>query len=53
MKKNSIPVQPVKYTIGVDVGDVRHNIYVLDRAGNVIDEREITNHKESLISPSH
>ena len=47
MKKNSTP-KPTKHTIGLDLGDVRHNICVLDRAGDIIDERTITNHRESL-----
>lgn len=41
---NSVPT----ITIGLDLGDKRHSICVLDIAGNIIDERTITNHKESL-----
>lgn len=35
-------------TIGLDLGDLRHAICVLDRRGKIIDERTITNHRESL-----
>ncbi len=35
-------------TIGLDLGDKKHAICVLDSAGNIIDERSITNHRESL-----
>ena len=35
-------------TIGVDLGDKNHSICVLDSSGTVIDERSITNHRESL-----
>jgi transposase len=36
------------YTIGLDLGDKRHALCVLNRRGEVIDERSITNHRESL-----
>ena len=42
MKKSS------NQTIGVDLGDRKHAICVLDDAGSVIEERSITNHRESL-----
>lgn len=35
-------------TIGLDLGDKRHAICVLDAEGEIIDERTITNHRESL-----
>lgn len=35
-------------TLGIDLGDKKHSICVLDAAGTIIDERSITNHKESL-----
>ena len=42
MKKSS------NQTIGIDLGDRKHAICVLDDAGSVIEERSITNHRESL-----
>lgn len=36
------------HTIGLDLGDKRHAICVLNRSGEIIDERSITNHRESL-----
>jgi transposase len=41
---NTIPA----ITIGLDLGDKKHAICVIDQAGAIIDERTITNHKESL-----
>lgn len=35
-------------TIGIDLGDKKHAICVLDEAGAIIEERAITNHRESL-----
>lgn len=35
-------------TIGLDLGDKKHAICVLNQAGEIIDERTITNHRESL-----
>jgi transposase len=35
-------------TIGLDLGDKKHAICVLNQAGEIIDERSITNHRESL-----
>jgi transposase len=35
-------------TIGLDLGDKKHAICVLNKAGEIIDERTITNHRESL-----
>ncbi len=35
-------------TIGLDLGDKKHAICVLDSAGNIIEECSITNHRESL-----
>ena len=35
-------------TIGLDLGDKKHAICVLNSAGEIIDERTITNHRESL-----
>ena len=34
--------------IGIDLGDKKHAICVLNRDGDIIDERTITNHRESL-----
>lgn len=42
--KTKIPT----YTIGLDLGDKKHAICVLNKAGEIIDERSITNHRESL-----
>jgi transposase len=42
--KNTIP----SITIGLDLGDKKHSICVLNAAGDIIDERTITNHRESL-----
>ena len=42
--KNIIPA----ITIGLDLGDKKHAICVLDAEGEIIDERSITNHRESL-----
>jgi transposase len=35
-------------TIGIDLGDKSHAICALDAAGEIIDRRTITNHRESL-----
>ena len=35
-------------TIGIDLGDKKHAICVIDAAGETIDARKITNHRESL-----
>jgi transposase len=35
-------------TIGIDLGDKKHAICVLNEAGGVIEERSITNHRESI-----
>ena len=42
--KNKIPA----ITIGFDLGDKKHGICVLNKAGEIVDERFITNHRESL-----
>lgn len=42
--KTKIPL----ITIGLDLGDKKHAICVLNKAGEIIDERSITNHRESL-----
>jgi transposase len=42
--KNKIPL----ITIGLDLGDKKHAICVLNQEGEIIDERMITNHRESL-----
>jgi transposase len=36
------------FTIGIDLGDKKHAICVLNQDGDIIDERPITNHRESL-----
>jgi transposase len=42
--KTTIPL----ITIGLDLGDKKHAICVLNQAGKIIDERSITNHRESI-----
>ncbi len=42
--KNTIP----STTIGLDLGDKKHSVCVLNADGEIIDERTITNHRESL-----
>lgn len=42
--KTTIP----SITIGLDLGDKKHALCVLNHEGDIIDEREITNHLESL-----
>lgn len=42
--KTKIPL----ITIGLDLGDKKHAICVLNQDGDIIDERTITNHRESL-----
>ena len=42
--KNIIP----SITIGIDLGDKKHAICALNAEGEIIDERMITNHRESL-----
>ncbi len=38
-----------KHVVGIDLGNVKHAICVTDRAsGEILDERNITNHRESL-----
>ncbi|MEM9283796.1 MAG: transposase [Verrucomicrobiota bacterium] len=36
------------WTIGLDMGDMKHAVCVLDGAGTIVDERRITSHRESL-----
>jgi len=42
--KNEIPA----ITVGVDLGDKKHAICVIDASGEIIEQRTITNHRESL-----
>jgi hypothetical protein len=35
-------------TIGLDLGDKKHALCVLNQDGDIIDERMMTNHRESL-----
>jgi len=35
-------------TVGIDLGDLKHAICVLDSEGTVVEERTITNHRDSL-----
>ena len=35
-------------TVGIDLGDLKHAICVLDSEGSVIEERMITNHRDNL-----
>jgi transposase len=39
---------PSKTTLGIDLGDKKHAICAIDACGTIIDERSITNHRESL-----
>ena len=41
---NTIPA----ITIGLDLGDKNHAVCVLNAAGEIVEERSITNHRESL-----
>ncbi len=43
----AVPAVPA-LTVGIDLGDKKHAICVLDAGGAIIDERTITNHRESL-----
>jgi hypothetical protein len=36
------------FTIGLDLGDKKHAVCVLNHAGEIVYERSITNHPESL-----
>jgi len=36
------------FTVGIDLGDKKHAICALDQSGDPVDERSITNHRESL-----
>lgn len=50
-KKQATRTQPCavpERTIGIDLGDVKHAVCVLDRDGEIVDQRTITNHRESL-----
>ena len=50
-KNRSTRTQPLavpERTIGIELGDVKHAICVLDREGEILDQRTITNHWESL-----
>ena len=46
---NKIP----RITIGTDLGDMSHAICVLDKAGEIIEQWSITNHRDSLTGQSH
>ena len=35
-------------TIGMDLGDRRHAVCVLNKAGNVVEERSVLNDRENL-----
>jgi len=35
-------------TIGIDLGDLKHAICVLNEDGDILEERTITNHRDSL-----
>ena len=35
-------------TVGIDLGDLKHAICVLDSEGSVVEERTITNHRDNL-----
>ncbi len=54
MKKNSSSHHRVltnkvipAFTIGIDLGDKRHAICMLDHAGDVVEQRMITNHRRA------
>lgn len=42
--KNKIP----RITIGIDLGDKSHAICVLNKDGEIVEQRTITNHRDSL-----
>jgi transposase len=44
----STPATVSPITVGIDLGDKKHAICVLDASGNILEERAITNHRESL-----
>jgi len=44
MKKNTVP----EITIGIDLGDKKHAVCVMSFDGEIVEQRSITNHKESL-----
>jgi transposase len=46
MKSKITPSSGV--TVGIDLGDKKHAICVLNREGEIVDERTITNHRESF-----
>ena len=42
--KNEIP----SVTIGVDLGDKKHAICVIDSSGEIVEQRTIANHRQNL-----
>lgn len=47
--KTTIP----ETTVGIDLGDKKHAICVIDSEGEMIEQRSITNHRESIRRLSH
>ena len=47
LKPNALP-NPDGVTIGIDMGDKKHAICAIDASGEIVDERTITNTRESL-----
>ena len=46
MKKTTI-----QHTLGIDLGDRKHTICIIDQAGEVIQESRISNTRENLARP--
>ena len=40
-------------TIGIDLGDKKHAVCVLDHEGKIIDERSMVNSREASVSYTH
>ena len=48
MKKNTTPIRLRNAVMGIDLGDRRHAVCVIDGAGEIFEERSIPNTRESL-----
>lgn len=48
LAKSSVQAGVPEVTIGIDMGDRKHSICAIDAPGETIDERQITNTRESL-----
>ncbi len=44
----STPATAAAITVGIDLGDEKHAVCALDTSGEILEERAITNHRESL-----